>query len=209
MERKQAVEEINKLIGKDLRVLADQFRVTVWNGERKNKGWAGHVVERYLGLPLNSSSSPNFGSWELKTIPLCLRAGSLAVKETMAITMIDPYEIEARPFEESHLFRKMRKAVIVARVFESQQETRSLVHSVSEFDLDDPDLYSIVKKDYDLVRECIANRGFGCLTGAMGTLIQPRTKGAGHGTTTRAFYARVPFVAHIVGLAVHPLLSDG
>jgi len=39
-------------------------------GDKKNKGWAGHVLERYLGLPINSAQSPNFGSWELKIVPL-------------------------------------------------------------------------------------------------------------------------------------------
>ncbi len=57
-----------------------------------NKGWAGHVCERYLGIPINSSQSPNFGSWELKSIPLKIsRTGELKFKETMAITMIDAY----------------------------------------------------------------------------------------------------------------------
>jgi len=30
--------------------------------------------------------------------------------------------------------------------------------------------------------------------------IQPRTKGAGHGSTSRAFYARIPFVSQILKL---------
>ncbi len=33
----------------------------------------------------------------------------------------------------------------------------------------------------------------------MGKLVQPRTKGQGHGSTSRAFYARTGFVAHILG----------
>jgi len=57
-------------------------KVTVWKDGRLNKGWAGHVLERYLGLPINSAQSPNFGSWELKIVPLKrLRTGEIAVKE--------------------------------------------------------------------------------------------------------------------------------
>ena len=88
-----------------------------------NKGWAGHVIERILGLPLNSAQSPNFGSWELKVIPLRDRAGTLYVKETMAITMLDPYEVTNKTFRESHLFNKLCKIVICARIFESTAET--------------------------------------------------------------------------------------
>src|SRR4051794_28078889 len=126
MERLEAIEKIKRLVGVDLRPLADQLQVTVWKGDKKNKGWVGHTIERYLGLPINSSQSPNFGSWELKVISLIPRkSGDLRVKETMAITMIDPYNVARTPFEESHLLAKMRKAVIVARIFESAQEKRS------------------------------------------------------------------------------------
>ncbi|MFB2968172.1 hypothetical protein ACE1CD_04315 [Aerosakkonema sp. BLCC-F183] len=36
------------------------------------------------------------------------------------------------------------------------------------------------------------------LTGKMGVLVQPRTKGAGYGSTSRAFYARKQFVSLII-----------
>jgi DNA mismatch repair protein MutH len=201
MERVEALDRLGTLVGKDLRAVADQYGVTVWHANgKKNKGWAGHTMERFLGLPLNSAQSPNFGSWELKLVPLVPRAdGTLRVKETMAITMIDPVEVAAKEFEDSHLLLKLRKTIVAARVYESQEEARSLLHSVAPFDLDDAQIYAQVKADYDLVRETIRTRGFSALSGAMGVLVQPRTKGAGHGSTSRAFYARTGFVAHILG----------
>ncbi len=94
MERKDALIKLRGLEGQDLRRLADLYEVTVWEEGKLNKGWAGHVIERYLGLPINSAQSPNFGSWELKIVPLKrLRTGEIVVKETMAITMIDPVNI--------------------------------------------------------------------------------------------------------------------
>jgi DNA mismatch repair protein MutH len=200
MERAEAIERIKTLVGKDLRPLADKYQVTVWKDGKKNKGWVGHVIERLLGLPINSAQSPNFGSWELKVVSLVPRkSGVLRVKETMAITMIDPFNVAQKPFEESHLLAKMRKAVVVARVHESVAEIRSLLHSVTEFDLGDTDIYEQVKADYELVRRTIIKEGFQALTGKMGILVQPRTKGKGHGSTSRAFYARTSFVAHILG----------
>jgi DNA mismatch repair protein MutH len=71
---------------------------------------------------------------------------------------------------------------------------------VSTFDLDNPNTYQQVKTDYDLVRDAIKHKGFDALTGKMGVLVQPRTKGPGHGSISRAFYARKNFVAHILGL---------
>ncbi|MEW5767949.1 MAG: MvaI/BcnI family restriction endonuclease [bacterium] len=201
MEREDAIRKLKALEGKDMVSLARQYDVTVWKEDRKNKGWAGHVLERYLGLPINSAQSPNFGSWELKIVPLKrLTNGAIAVKETMAITMIDPYNVANTPFEQSHLLAKLKKAVVCARLYESQNEDRSLLVRVAAFDLNDRAIYEQVRRDYEETRNCILTCGFDCLTGAMGVLVQPRTKGAGHGSTSRAFYARTQFVAKILGI---------
>lgn len=199
MEQKEAIKKLNLIVGEDLRKLADEYEVTVFKDGKKNKGWAGHVIERYLGLPINSSQSPNFGSWELKTISLKhLKNNMLTVKETMAITMIDPYNIVRTDFEESHLLAKMKKIVIAARVWESSMEERSLLYAVTTFDIGNTEIYNQIKLDYELVRQTIKEEGFNALSGKMGVYIQPRTKGAGHGSTSRAFYARTPFLKETI-----------
>lgn len=205
MKREEALKCIRKLTGKDLRKLAEQYGITVWKDGKKNKGWAGHVLERYLGLPLNSSRAPNFGSWELKVVPLKRgHDGTLRVKETMAITMLDPVEVLEKEFDKSHLYTKLCKQIVVGRIFENVEETSSLLHAAAEFDLDNPHIYAQVKEDYESIRTALRISGFSSLTGKMGVLVQPRTKGAGHGSTSRAFYARTVFVAHILNIAVWP-----
>ncbi|MCX8037012.1 MAG: MvaI/BcnI family restriction endonuclease [Candidatus Sumerlaeia bacterium] len=201
MKRDEAITKLKQLEGQDLVPLAKQYGVTIWKGDKINKGWAGHVLERYLGLPINSAQAPNFGSWELKIVPLKkTSSGLIVVKETMAITMIDPVNVLNTPFEKSHLLLKLRKAVVCARLVESQQEPSSILVRIAAFDLNDKQMYEQVKKDYDDVRECIKIHGFEALTGKMGKVVQPRTKGPGHGSTTRAFYARKGFVARILGI---------
>ena len=64
------------------------------------------------------------------------------------------------------------------------------------------ELFEAVKADYELVQECLKDprRGFSSLSGSMGQYIQPRTKGAGHGSISRAFYARPNFLAQFISL---------
>lgn len=202
MDRNDAVDKIRQLIGTDLRKLADHYDITVWRGGKKNKGWAGHVIERYLGLPLNSAQAPNFGSWELKLVSLkCLkRTPVITAKETMQITMVDPVYVAATKFQDSHVFAKLKKMVVCGRLWESPDELSSILVDVRTFDLDAPDVYEQVRQDYELIRGTIRTQGFEAVHSKMGVLIQARTKGAGHGTTSRAFYARKGFVNLILGL---------
>ena len=200
MERKEAIVRLDELVGKELHDLANKHGVTIYKDGKVNKGWAGHVLERHLGLPINSAQSPNFGSWELKSVPLKqLKNGQWTVKETMAVTMIDPVNVMQKEFKDSHLLSKLCKAVIVVRKVGKSVDEPSFIHSIVEFDLEGED-YQIIENDYNIVRNILLNNanGFGLLSGKLGTYIQPRTKGQGHGSTSRAFYARTSFLKKII-----------
>lgn len=201
LDRGEAVRRLNLLAGKDLRALADEYGIQVWKNGHENKGWAGLVIEHYLGLPANSRQAPDFGAWELKVVPLSKDAnGILRVKESMAITMIEPAEVIASRFEDSHLYDKLRSMVVASRIYENREELRSILHAAAEFDLDNPAIRAQVANDYEAIRKQIRTVGVNSITGDLGKLIQARTKGRGHGSTTRAFYARPIFVAHILNL---------
>jgi hypothetical protein len=90
--------------------------------------------------------------------------------------------------------------ILVSRIYESPQELRSILHAAAEFDLDNPTIREQVATDYEAIRTQIRTRGIDSVTGDLGKLVQARTKGRGHGSTTRAFYARAIFVAHILNL---------
>lgn len=201
MERDEAIEKLRMLEGKNLHEVASQYEVRIRTPEGKvNKGWAGHVCERHLGLSINSSQSPDFGTWELKVVPIKLLVnGSWTYKETMAITMIDPLHVKNHEFEDSHLFSKLKKIVLVVRKVGINVDEPTFVHKVAPVDLKG-ELLNEVINDYNIVRTCLLdpNRGFSHLTGAMGKYVQPRTKGAGHGSTSRAFYARPSFLQSVV-----------
>lgn len=89
----------------------------------------------------------------------------------------------------------------MARIVGKSVDEPTIIHSVNTIDLSG-EIYEIVKNDYELVRECLndKSRGFSKLTGSMGTYIQPRTKGAGHGSISRAFYARPKFLAEFISI---------
>lgn len=210
MERETAVSRLKELEGRNLHELASIYGVTLRNSlGNVNKGWAGHVCERHLGLSINSKQEPDFGTWELKVVPLKqLRLGGWVYKETMAITMIDPKHVETHSFLESHLYAKLQKFVLVVRTVGDHVDEPSFVKTVTSIDLEGS-LLKQVEADYDEVRGCLLDysRGFAALTGSMGIYIQPRTKGPGHGSISRAFYARTSFLEKVAPVRADRLTS--
>jgi DNA mismatch repair protein MutH len=203
VEKQEALDKLKVLVEsrKDLHLVAKENDITVKTEKGTiNKGWAGQAVERYLGLQINSARSPNLGSWELKTVPLTrLKDNELKIKETMAITMIDPPHILFSSFEKSHLFTKLQRLILIMRSVGKNALEPTYLESVHASILDEGDVYQQVKEDYDLVRSTLKEEGgFEKLTGKMGVYIQPRTKGqGGESPKTRAFYARPNFIKKI------------
>jgi len=200
LSREAAVKRLKLLIGKDLRPLAAKHKVNIFKNGHLNKGWAGDTLERYLGLEKNNNQAPNGMYFELKQISLKkLKNGSMAPKETMQITMINPKEKLEKDFFKSHVYKKMKSLVICAILYTSPGGETKL-YRVDDFDLDKHETLEQLKSDYELISNSLNKKGFSSLKSEMGKYIQPRTKGAGHGSKSRAFYARTVCLKKILGL---------
>jgi DNA mismatch repair protein MutH len=200
--RFEALQILRRYIGKDLRHLAEEFSMPVFVNGKKNKGWAGLVLERCISLDPNCRQAPNGLGWELKTTSLRLRDDRWRPKETVAITMINPERDVEVPFEESHLWQKLKKTIVCGREWITKEEPRSRLIQVNCFDVTDDELLALVKSDYELIQQTIRTKGFGALSRSLCEYIEPGTKGSGHGSTSRAFYASRKLVGIILGLAV-------
>ena len=112
--RATAIKNLKKYIGQDLRKLALEYGITTYETGKQNKGWKGLVLERLAGLKTNVSKAPNGLTYELKSVSFHEVSGKLVPKETMAITMINPKELKAHEFFESHCWAKLKTIVFCA-----------------------------------------------------------------------------------------------
>lgn len=197
-----AIRNLKKAIGKDLRKLALDYGITTYETGKQNKGWKGLVLERVAGLKTNISKAPNGLSWELKSVSFRYRGDVLVPKETMAITMINPEELKTQSFFESHCWAKLKAIIFCAVAWYGKNADKAELLKVANLDfLETDDLILEIKADYDFIRNKFLTKGFKSLTGKDGKWIQARTKGAGHGSTSRAFYARTSLVKRIFEIA--------
>jgi len=200
--RTTAIHNLKKHIGEDLRDLAKRHGVTTYETGKQNKGWKGLVLEKLAGLDTNVSKAPNGLSWELKSVSFHQVKDNLVPKETMAITMINPSELKQHSFFESHCWAKLKAVVFCAVQWDGKNAENAKLLKVASLDFAEDDaLIKEIEADYDLIRNKLISKGFEALTGADGKWIQARTKGAGHGSTSRAFYARTALVKKIFEIA--------
>jgi DNA mismatch repair protein MutH len=177
---------------------------------KQNKGWKGLVLERLAGLQTNVSKAPNGLTYELKSVAFHEIKGILVPKETMAITMINPEELKAHSFFESHIWSKLKTIVFCAVQWDGLNAKSSKLLRVASLDFaEDDELIQEIKADYDFIRAKLIKHGFTALTGKDGKWIQARTKGIGgvnprtgeRRPITRAFYARTGLVKKIFEIA--------
>lgn len=200
--RTTAIKNLKKHLNQDLRKLASEHGITTYETGKQNKGWKGLVLERLAGLQTNISKAPNGLSWELKSVAFHTVKNELVPKETMAITMINPEELKAHSFFESHCWAKLKAIVFCAVEWDGKNADSGRLLKVASLDFaEDDELIKEIKTDYDFIRNKLITQGFNALTGADGKWIQARTKGPGHGSISRAFYARTCLVKRIFEIA--------
>lgn len=88
-----------------------------------------------------------------------------------------------------------------AVTWNGKHNVKSVLLKAQSFDfLESDTLIQEIEADYEFIREKLRIQGFQALTGKDGKWIQARTKGAGHGSTSRAFYARKELIQEIIKL---------
>ena len=124
--------------------------------------------------------------------------------------MINPEELKAHSFFESHVWSKLKTIIFCAVQWNGKNAEAGELLKVASLDFaEDDDLIKEIKADYDFIRAKLIKKGFDALTGKDGKWIQARTKGIGginprtgqRRPITRAFYARTSLVKKIFEIA--------
>jgi DNA mismatch repair protein MutH len=166
----------------------------------RNKGLPGNFLEYLLGIP-HTQNCLDCSDGELKIFPVKkLKNGTLVPKETMAITMLSIDELRTNDFKSSKCCKKMSRMLIVP-YYRSGDSIRFMNPKIIDRDCTEfAELYNTIEADYNQIRKNYIDNGI--LQSKTGTLLQNRTKGSGHGSTSRAFYLRQAFMKQCITLSL-------
>ena len=156
-----------------------------------NKGKPGLHLEELLKIP-HSPACLDCADGEIKVFPLKrLANGSLVPKETVAVTMVQKDALLATTWEDSRVFTKLKNTLFIGYIRDGDNITYQKAVLFNE----SHPLMDVLAEDYRTIQE---NAAAGIMGGSIGELLQTRTKGAGHGSTSRAFYLRTKFLSDIM-----------
>jgi DNA mismatch repair protein MutH len=179
---------INELLSR----ITPYIGVPITSPITRNKGAAGQLLETLTGIP-HTSDTLDCIDGELKLYPLKkLKNGKVVPKETLAVTMLSKESLAEHSFEDSKCYIKMRRMLVVG--YHRNGDSISIAEPVL-VDFDNSrytELLNALRTDYNTIRSRFLENG--SLSSSIGKYLQTRTKGAGHGSTSRAFYLRPLFM---------------
>jgi DNA mismatch repair protein MutH len=159
----------------------------------KNKGVAGFLVESLAGIP-QSSSCLDCEDGEVKCFPLKrLKNGKLVPKETIAVTMIQQERLTSTAWADSNAYKKLQNCLYIPYLRVDPDNITLYTPYVFNIAPSMP-IYAALNADYDAIVTHARTTGSLSDSSRIGIYLQNRTKGAGHGSTSRAFYLRPSFI---------------
>jgi hypothetical protein len=164
----------------------------------KNKGLPGQFLETLFGIP-HTSNCWDCSDGELKMFPVKkLKKGELVPKESIAVTMLSPDELRTTDFAFSKCCKKMSRMILVPYYRTGDTIQLMMPKIIDQKEKAFAELYATLESDYRTIQQQYLTTGI--LQSKTGILLQNRTKGAGHGSTSRAYYLRPEFMKRCIPL---------
>jgi DNA mismatch repair protein MutH len=162
-----------------------------------NKGMAGFLVEGLAGIP-PSSNCLDCEDGEVKCFPLKrLANGKLTPKETIAVTMIQPTSLNGVAWTDSNAYRKLANCLYIPYLRESDESVTLFKPFIFRLEAGSA-VFTQLESDYNAICAVYKETGSLASSSSLGKYLQNRTKGAGHGSTSRAFYLRPVFIKEFI-----------
>lgn len=192
-DKKSVIDYAKFLKGKTLRQICNP-RILEHN--YTGKGNFGQILEKfYFGYDPNSKSEADFFEigMELKTSPLKqLRNNEYRSKERLVLNIINYIEVVNQQFEESDFWKKNANILLIFYLHQAGYDILDyLIKLVDEWNFPSTDL-EIIKKDWELIKQKIADGKAHELSEGDTFYLGACTKGANANSTRKQPFNDIP-----------------
>lgn len=191
--KKSVIDYAKLLKGKTLREICDTL---ILEHNYTGKGNFGQILEKfYFGYDPNSKSEADFFEigMELKTSPLKqLKNKEYRSKERLVLNIINYIDVVNQQFEDSDFWKKNSNILLIFYLHQSGYDILDyLIKLVDEWNFPSTDL-EIIKKDWELIKQKIADGKAHELSEGDTFYLGACTKGANSNTTRKQPFSNIP-----------------
>lgn len=192
-DKKSVIDYAKILKGKTLRQICDPL---ILEHNYTGKGNFGQILEKfYFGYDPNSKSEADFFEigMELKTSPLKqLRNNEYRSKERLVLNIINYVEVVNQKFEESDFWKKNANILLIFYLHQAGYDILDyLIKLVDDWNFPNTDL-EIIKKDWELIKQKIADGKAHELSEGDTFYLGACTKGANANSTRKQPFNDIP-----------------
>lgn len=191
--KKSVIDYAKLLKGKTLRQICDP---KILEHNYTGKGNFGQILEKYyFGYDPNSKSEADFFEigMELKTSPLKqLKNNEYRSKERLVLNIINYIEVINQQFDESDFWKKNANILLIFYLHQAGYDILDyFIKLVDEWNFPSTDL-EIIKKDWELIKQKIANGKAHELSEGDTFYLGACTKGANANSTRKQPFSEIP-----------------
>jgi DNA mismatch repair protein MutH len=160
------------------------------------KGVVGRLYEASFGIPQNSIAGPDFpgAGIELKSVPILVVGGEPRAKERISISMIDFNALAMQTWDAADVRKKLDRMLMIFYGWEPLQPIARFKTLATGVWAPDESTLRTIRADWERIRELVASGRRVEVSESLSSILGAATKGAGHGSTSRAWSLKQPFV---------------
>lgn len=163
------------------------------------KAVVGHIYERAFGIPRNSTPGPDFpgAGIELKSVPILVVNGEPRAKERISISMIDFATLLDQSWESAGVRKKLDRMLMIFYAWEPLQPIARFKTLAAGIWTPDDSTLQTIRADWERVRDLVVAGRRAEVSESLSAILGAATKGAGHGSVSRAWSLKQPFVTWV------------
>jgi DNA mismatch repair endonuclease MutH len=195
--RDEINDKARTLVGR--RLIEIDPRTPMRPSSAQTKGAVGRTYETFFGIPPNTRKEADFpgAGIELKSVPIRLVKGEARAKERISLTMIHFDSLAGEQWETAAVRKKLDDLLLVFYEWDPLLPIARFKTLAAEVWRPDAESMRQMRVDWEAIRDLVKNDRRHEVSESATRLLGAATKGAGHGSTSRAWSLKQTFAGFI------------